>query len=220
MCGDSVDLIDGCPTGAVRVSIGYMTTHSDVEAVIQMIQQTYLLTKYKSPLSSIIARENPDPHRSTNVRLTEICVYPVKSCGAFKVKTRWPITPRGLKYDREWMIVKSNGVCVTQKTNTRLCLIMPIINEVDGVLELHFPNEPMHSVQLNDCYAEQNALAAHMCHSKVCGDRIQGIDCGDSVAEWLSNVLYIGDLRLIRQSKQDSRMLNQKIQKGKKLYFL
>lgn len=216
MCGDSVDLIDGIPTGSVRISVGYMTTQADIDVVIQMIRQTYLMTQHKQSLTPVTISDSTHhqhDHCRSNVRLTEICVYPVKSCGAFKVKTRWPITQRGLKYDREWMIVKSNGVCVTQKTNTRLCMIRPIIDERAGVLELHFPNEPMVKVQLKSDENERNTLA-QLCQSKVCGDRIQGIDCGDDVAEWLSNVLYMCDLRLIRQSSMDGRTLNENIHKG------
>lgn len=31
MCGDDHDLIDGQPTGVVRVSLGYMSTFEDVD---------------------------------------------------------------------------------------------------------------------------------------------------------------------------------------------
>ena len=35
--------------------------------------------------------------------------------------------------------------------------------------------------------------------SKVCSDYIEGWDCGDSVAEWLSDVLDTPGLRLLKQ---------------------
>lgn len=37
------------------------------------------------------------------------------------------------------------------------------------------------------------------CNSKVCGDRVQGYDCGDKVAEWLCDHLEKPGLRLLRQ---------------------
>jgi molybdenum cofactor sulfurtransferase len=43
------------------------------------------------------------------------------------------------------------------------------------------------------------------CQSKVCGDKIEGIDCGEEVAAWLSEVLERPGLRLIRQLPEDSR---------------
>lgn len=49
--------------------------------------------------------------------------------------------------------------------------------------------------------------SASICTSKVCGDRIEGYDCGDEVAAWLSDALNIAGLRLIRQSFDDKRVL-------------
>lgn len=37
--------------------------------------------------------------------------------------------------------------------------------------------------------------------SRVCESRVQGIDCGSEVAEWLSLALGKPNLRLIRQSQ-------------------
>lgn len=214
MCGDSIDLIDGKPTGSIRISVGYMTRKEDIDAVISMIRTTYL----NSPNSEIITgnriiRKPIFKARKSRITLKEICVFPVKSCGAFKVQSHWPITQRGLKYDREWMIVTSNGVCMTQKNNSRLCLIKPYINVTKGELELNFPYESSISVPLVANENERNILTS-LCQSKVCGDRIQGIDCGDDVAGWLSSVLCTPDVRLIQQSSCDTRSLSSKLQKG------
>lgn len=47
--------------------------------------------------------------------------------------------------------------------------------------------------------------SSSMCQSKVCGDRIKGIDCGDQVAAWLSANLGRHGLRLVRQLNEDGR---------------
>lgn len=145
----------------------------------------------------------------SKVKLKQICVYPIKSCGAFKVETKWLLTRRGLKYDREWMIVKQNGVALTQKTDTKLCLITPSINVDEGWLEMSFPY--MHSVKVPLDSTEGNSLIlSTLCQSKVCGDRVEGIDCGDEVADWLSDALCTNGLRLIRQSQLDKRKFKSK----------
>ena len=77
----------------------------------------------------------------TNVVLENIFLYPVKSCGCFMVSyyrtsygcawfiitkvSKWPICDKGLIYDREWMIMKPSGSCLTQKEQAKLCLIHP-----------------------------------------------------------------------------------------------
>lgn len=59
------------------------------------------------------------------------------------------------------------------------------------------------------CLQNQNSLltSTSLCTSKVCGDRIEGYDCGDQIALWLSDALNIEGLRLIRQSDDSKRTL-------------
>lgn len=40
----------------------------------------------------------------------------------------WPVGPLGLLYDRGWMVVNRNGVCLSQKREARLCLIRPQVH--------------------------------------------------------------------------------------------
>ncbi|KAG4068768.1 hypothetical protein HA402_002459 [Bradysia odoriphaga] len=259
VCGDANHLIDGVPTGSVRISVGYMTTREDVDAVIFMITDYLLSVTEKmskhcingngytdEPIESDktgeakLSVEKPcnehkngllngisatdlranlsneiqlpkNSHPVTKVKLKQLCVFPIKSCGAFKVSTKWQLTTRGLKFDREWMIVRHNGVALTQKTETKLCLITPNINIADGWLELSFPY--MQSVKVPLICAEDVAhISSTLCQSKVCGDRVEGIDCGNEVASWLSDALSTDGLRLIRQSQLDKRKFKNHLQ--------
>lgn len=157
-CGDEVDILNGHPTGAIRVSFGFFNTFDDVDRLIQMICHCFIKTIVDKPKRLInykalqnskpykMSNENillqvisePDyftnvnnnlsiPYESSNITLEEMSIFPIKSCGAFKIKTNWIIGPKGFEYDREWMIVKDNGVCLTQKSNTKMCLICPKI---------------------------------------------------------------------------------------------
>lgn len=209
MCGDLVDLVDGLATGSVRLSVGYMTSRKDADHVVKMITTTFIRNTIKE--DRLIDKTITKLPRT---RLVQICVFPVKSCAAFKVNDRWPLTERGLKFDREWMIVSSNGVCLTQKSNTRLCMVRPSIDIPNNRLWLSFADEPTKVwVPLRSDEMKDNVLAT-LCQSKVCGDRIQGIDCGNEVAEWLSDVLCELDVRLIRQSLMDSRTFKDRKRKG------
>ena len=49
---------------------------------------------------------------------------------------RWPIGNKGLLYDREWMIIKPSGNCLTQKEETKLCLILPQLDLDKATLTL------------------------------------------------------------------------------------
>lgn len=60
-----------------------------------------------------------------------------------------------------------------------------------------------------------NKSSILLCNSKVCADRIQGWDCGEDVANWLSNALQTPKLRLLqmcnegRTTKQTLSLANQ-----------
>lgn len=97
----------------------------------------------------------------------------------------------------------ANGTALTQKNETKMCLIKPSIDEKKNVLKLEFPHVESIEIPLQT----ENALKrdASMCETKICGDRIKGYDCGDSVANWLSNALLIEGLRLIHQSDENVR---------------
>lgn len=72
--------------------------------------------------------------------LTDIRLYPIKSCGALSVQ-RWTFGERGLLYDRHWMVVSRAGYIVTQKRQPLMCLIAPSIDTERGLLTLSYPSE-------------------------------------------------------------------------------
>ena len=42
VCGDTMDVIDGLPTGSIRVSFGYMSTMDDAKSFIDFITNTFV----------------------------------------------------------------------------------------------------------------------------------------------------------------------------------
>lgn len=42
VCGDMRDIIDGRPTGAIRVSIGYMTTKENIDSLLGLIFNSWI----------------------------------------------------------------------------------------------------------------------------------------------------------------------------------
>lgn len=92
----------------------------------------------------VISENSKVPERfNSKGMLTGILLYPIKSCGAFSV-SQWPVTIKGLKFDREWMIVNSQGTAFTQKNNKKLCLIKPRINLEKRVMQIEFEGTCMH----------------------------------------------------------------------------
>ncbi|CAH0407300.1 unnamed protein product [Chilo suppressalis] len=234
-CGDEIDLVNGRPTGAIRVSFGYYNTYKDVDKLILMISQCFVPTKLKKQncvKHQLIrfSRKNCLKEEETQllneqqyfnkinfieentfdaeISLAEMSIFPIKSCGAFKIKSSWKIGPKGFEYDREWMIVKDNGVCLTQKQNTQMCLIKPKIDLKHRILSLNCIGMPSLSLPLD--MTDSKKTNTSFCQSKVCTDIIQGYDCGEEAADWVSNVLGVSFLRLVRQSNEVNRLQKKK----------
>uniref|UniRef100_A0A665TYM0 Molybdenum cofactor sulfurase n=1 Tax=Echeneis naucrates TaxID=173247 RepID=A0A665TYM0_ECHNA len=233
VCGDSIDLVDGQPTGSVRVSFGYMSTFEDCQRFLNFVAECFvekpvtvdqlMMQKLKTAASNgsnqnltikipngeicKVVEEKPTEaslrgfgRRDSNsqreaYKLTNIYIYPIKSCAAYEVHD-WLLGPLGLLYDRGWMVVNENGVCLSQKREPRLCLIQFFflshcpagMDTISVPLENNIQKHPSHRV----------------CQSKVCGDRVETVDCGDEAASWLSD--FLGQpCRLIRQSSNFTR---------------
>src|SRR6184192_4211461 len=78
--------------------------------------------------------------------IASLFVYPVKSCRGIAVESS-AVTERGLRHDREWMIVDAAGRFLTQRELPRLALIVPAISERS--LELRAPGMPHLEIPLD-----------------------------------------------------------------------
>jgi molybdenum cofactor sulfurtransferase len=101
-CWDGMDVIDGQPTGVVRVSFGIFTTDSDIDTLVQVLRQTFFIphaTAVSQAREGLGIATETTPSRDAYV-VKELCIYPVKSCAGQSVLGPWPVSPSGLAYDR------------------------------------------------------------------------------------------------------------------------
>jgi hypothetical protein len=112
-----------------------MSRYEDISKWIDFLRQVILKGIGIASLSTS-SSISCEPHKDLHVTLTDIYVYPIKSCGAFKVK-QWPLTSFSLLYDREWMIVDQNFNPLTLKRLPILSQIKPIIDLDNNQLILH-----------------------------------------------------------------------------------
>src|SRR5688572_7050639 len=62
------------------------------------------------------------------LKLTQINIYPIKSLGGISLSSA-RVMPKGLQYDRRWMLVDSDGVCLTQRVHPTMALFKLAIEE-------------------------------------------------------------------------------------------
>ncbi|XP_054814716.1 molybdenum cofactor sulfurase isoform X2 [Prosopis cineraria] len=132
VCWDDHDIINGKPTGAVRVSFGYMSTYEEAKKFVDFVAGSFVSSE--SPISNI--KQLNGFYRcslSSGYSLQSITIYPIKSCGGFSSGS-WPLSNNGLKYDREWILKSISGEILTQKKVPQMCSISTYIDVSQGVL--------------------------------------------------------------------------------------
>ncbi|XP_062229533.1 molybdenum cofactor sulfurase [Phragmites australis] len=144
VCWDDNDIINGKPTGAVRISFGYMSTYEEAEEFLKFLQSSFvskaieLNNGYMLNMNTLNLIDGWSQQAVSDIRLKSITIYPVKSCQGFSVQG-WPLTTGGLKYDREWLLQGLGGEILTQKKVPDLSSICTLIDLELGKLFIESP---------------------------------------------------------------------------------
>ncbi len=124
-------------------------------------------------------------------------VYPIKSCAGVALSESL-ITERGLKWDREWVVVTREGQPCTQREWPRMVLIQPRLS--DTHLHLAAPGMAPFRISLDVAISPKLPV-------QIWQDHTSGYDEGDAVAAWFSEFLGVS-CRLLRVHPEAQRPLD------------
>jgi molybdenum cofactor sulfurtransferase len=135
-CGSENDILNGKPTGMIRVSLGAMSTLKDVRSFLSFIDEFFVdhavvPTRVDSPMLDL------EPNGTGRLHVESLTVYPIKSCAGWRIPhgTPWEVRQEGLAWDREWCIVhQGTGAALSQKRYPRMALIRPELDFKTGML--------------------------------------------------------------------------------------
>jgi len=126
--------------------------------------------------------------------LSDITLYPIKSCAGISLREA-VLTRSGLMsehvYDREWMVVDTQGRFLTQREHPRMALIVPRIKAT--TLELRAPGMLRLEVELGLPHPQ----LAPTLEVQVWDDTLRAYDCDEVTATWFSNAIGV-PCRLVR----------------------
>jgi uncharacterized protein YcbX len=138
----------------------------------------------------------------TTPRVAALFVHPLKSAAAIPVESI-TLDSLGAEGDRRWMLVDSDGIAITARTQHALALIRPSFAEADrnGALMLAAPAMENCTVSIDQAAAARNVT--------VWDDQVPAYDAGDIAAEWCSEALGVS-CRLVRLADGARRPLRPK----------
>jgi uncharacterized protein YcbX len=137
------------------------------------------------------------PGRGEPACLSSLYVYPIKSAAGFAPR-EWPVGALGLQYDRRWMVVRADGMMLTQRTHPRLGQIHPTVGDgtlrIDtaGMPPLELPLEPGPSVAFPVTIWDDDCAATW---------------AGERAARWFSDVLE-ADCSLVHIAESAARTVD------------
>lgn len=120
-----------------------------------------------------------------SLKVTELAIYPVKSLRGKSLQTM-SIDPLGPVGDRRFMVTDVNGLFLTQRQHSRMCLIDAAL--VENTLQLSAPDMPLLRIEPTAAFEISNRVT-------VWRDVVEALDMGADAAAWLSRYLGV-DARL------------------------
>ncbi|MEZ3179103.1 MOSC N-terminal beta barrel domain-containing protein [Streptomyces pimonensis] len=128
--------------------------------------------------------------------VVELTYYPIKGCAGTSAGEA-PLTPAGLAHDRSFMVVDEEGVGRTQRRDPRLVLVRPTVGDGGARLVLHAPGVEALDLRV-DTAGDRRKV-------EMLGKAYQGIDQGDTAADWFTEVLGAPS-RLVRVPPEHDRV--------------
>ena len=128
--------------------------------------------------------------------LSAIRIYPVMACRRVELE-RARLASTGLDGDRAWMVTRTDGRFLSQRSHPRLARLVPRLAR--GTLELHCPGL--------DPLVVSGAADGELREVGVWDDRMRAVDAGDPAAAWLERALG-APARLVRACAETRRYAN------------
>lgn len=115
------------------------------------------------------------------MKLQDIYIYPIKSLGGIRLQEA-VLEERGLRYDRRWMLVDSDGVFLSQRKNPEMALLQTQLSEKG--LTVFLKNQPEKKIKIP--FEPQSNV---MISVSVWDDEVTGQMVDKKINKWFSDVL-------------------------------
>ncbi|RDA83769.1 hypothetical protein CP532_5190 [Ophiocordyceps camponoti-leonardi (nom. inval.)] len=192
-CGTESDFDSEKPFGVIRASLGAMSTASDVEQLLDFINEFFV----NVPLTNGCPASTDAINRRTwsTLRVKTLTVYPIKSCGGIVIPPGrgWEVKPEGLAWDREWCLVhRGSGQALSQKRYPSMALLLPSLDMERGVLrvEHHGSHQSVNIPLSTDASLFYNRSG--QTPSSVCGEPVYAQTyVSDEINSFFANALGV-----------------------------
>lgn len=138
----------------------------------------------------------------SNLSLSEINIYPVKSLGGISLNSS-VVEERGLQYDRRWMLVDENRIFMTQRDFPQMALIQLSLSE-NNLIAKHKTDSSFSALSIPLKYFSDERIDV-----VIWDDKCKAVPIGKAYDDWFSNALKI-KCRLVNMPENEKRIVEKK----------
>lgn len=138
------------------------------------------------------------------LEITALYCYPIKSCGQVSLNSAL-LSPMGLAYDRQWMLVDDAGVFLSQRTTPKMGLIAVTLNDTNGQITVKAPGMPALEIA-------PGQTDGH-CQVTVWNDQLDAEVAESHINNWFSQYMN-SSCRLVRYGQQSQRLIDPDFSNG------
>lgn len=132
------------------------------------------------------------------ITLSEIWIYPIKSLGGIRLASA-TVMPKGLRYDRRWMLIDEQGVFITQRVHSKMAFFKLSIS--DDLFTIRYKDEVIHLPA--NAPASLNPISAMLWDDTIEVNEVLG-----NYSEWFSDRLGI-HCRLVYFPEENQRLVDE-----------
>jgi uncharacterized protein YcbX len=127
--------------------------------------------------------------------VSQLFIYPIKSLGGIAVSESI-VLPKGLKYDRRWMLIDRDNRFLTQRDNPEMALIKTSLENESIIIQFNGSSFTLPNLQTG------SYLIAEIWDDKV---DVQEVD--ESISKWFSHALKM-DCKLVAFPEENNRKVD------------
>jgi uncharacterized protein len=142
------------------------------------------------------------------LRLSEIWIYPIKSLGGIRLNSS-KVLPKGLLYDRRWMLVDETNTFMTQRVHNQMALFKVSIN--DELLTVTKKNSDSDKLSISFSVNAKPKGAPFTCN--IWDDTVDVTELDPTVSQWFTDHLGF-KCKLMAFPEEHSRPVDPKYKVG------
>ena len=173
-CSLTASIMKGKHVGSIRASFGYISTQSDVDAIVQFFEGNF------------IVHDTEEMVTPESFKLAKVFIHPIRGCQGVQLNSeRHSLDRTGLRFDGRWGVTDELSTFLDRRKCPRLAELKITINPEMTDMIISTPEGQSITISLT----AMPAKSAKWASSTACHEKMNGKIYDPEVNDWFSKAL-------------------------------